>query len=136
MDQSIEKEKILFIINPISGTSYKGDLPEIIHELTDKDFFDVEVVFTKYKGEATEIVQQKLTESYRYFVAVGGDGTVNEIAKSLVNTPGILGIIPIGSGNGLARHLKIPLDPKKAIATINQQKYLSIDYGKIGRAHV
>ncbi|MEI6140182.1 MAG: diacylglycerol kinase family protein [Mariniphaga sp.] len=131
MNQSIVKEKIVYLINPVSGTSQKKHLPELILELNDKNIFEPEVIFTRYKGEATEIVAEKLKANCRYFVAVGGDGTVNEIAKSLVNTPGILGIIPIGSGNGLARHLKIPLDPKKAIATINQQKYLSIDYGMI-----
>jgi diacylglycerol kinase family enzyme len=103
----------------------------MIDELIDKNIFDIEIVTTKYKGEATEIVRQKLIENYRYFVAVGGDGTVNEIAKSLINTKGILGIIPVGSGNGLARHLKIPLQPQKALQVINNLKYQAIDYGLI-----
>ena len=133
MNQSFVKEKIIYLINPVSGTSQKKHLPELIMEYTDKNIFETEVVFTKYKGEATEIVGQKLKENYRYFVAVGGDGTVNEIAKSLVNTQGILGIVPIGSGNGLARHLKIPLDPRKAIETINKQRHKAIDYGIINK---
>jgi diacylglycerol kinase (ATP) len=131
MSQSIVKEKIIYLINPVSGTSKKKHLPELIRELNDNNIFEPEVIFTRYKGEATEIVAEKLKANCRYFVAVGGDGTVNEIAKSLINTPGIMGIIPIGSGNGLARHLKIPLDPKKAIATINKQLHKSIDYGMI-----
>ena len=133
MNQSIVKEKIIYLINPVSGTSQKKHLPELILALSDNNIFETEVVFTKYKGEATEIVGQKLKENYRYFVAVGGDGTVNEIAKSLINTQGILGIVPIGSGNGLARHLQIPLDPKKAISTINKRKHQSIDYGIINQ---
>jgi diacylglycerol kinase family enzyme len=64
-------------------------------------------------------------------VAVGGDGTVNEIAKVLINTPATMGIIPVGSGNGLARHLKIPLQPGRAIQTINNLKYQAIDVGMI-----
>ncbi len=131
MDQSFVKEKILFLINPLSGTSQKEHLPDIIKELADSVIFDIEIVITKYKGEATEIVRQKLSENCRYFVAVGGDGTVNEIAKALINTKAIMGIIPVGSGNGLARHLQIPLQSRKAIEIINKQKYQTIDYGLI-----
>ncbi len=131
MLQSFVKEKILYIINPNSGTRYKGQIPAIIRNHTDNTIFDVEIYFTRYRGEATEIVRQKLAENYRYFVAVGGDGTVNEIAKELINTEAVLAIIPSGSGNGLARHLKIPLTPKKAIEVINQKKCESIDYGLI-----
>ncbi len=131
MNQSLVKEKILFLINPISGTKYKGHLPELINKLVDSTFFDVEVIITKYKGEATEIVSQKLTENYGYFVAVGGDGTVNEIAKALINTTAVMAILPAGSGNGLARHLHIPMEPRKAIEIINKRKYQAIDYGLI-----
>ena len=131
MDQSFVKKKILFLINLISGTGNKEYLPEMINELIDSAIFDIEIVITKYKGEATEIVSQKLIGNYRYFVAVGGDGTVNEIAKVLINTQAFMGIIPVGSGNGLARHLQIPLQPRKAIQLINKQKYQAIDYGLI-----
>jgi YegS/Rv2252/BmrU family lipid kinase len=64
-------------------------------------------------------------------VAIGGDGTINEIARSLVHTDTALGIIPCGSGNGLARHLRIPMEPKAAIDIINRGEQLCIDYGKI-----
>ncbi len=131
MGQLSLKEKILVIINPISGTRQKMNLPLIISQFIDRNVYEVQVVYTGYKGEATEIVSRKLTENYRYFVAVGGDGTVNEIAKALIGTQGIMGIIPVGSGNGLARHLKIPLIPEKAIGVINRQNYQSIDYGLI-----
>ena len=131
MLQSLVKEKILYIVNPNSGTRHKGHLPDLIRKLADTSVFDVEICITRYKGEATELVLQKLGENYRYFVAVGGDGTVNEIAKALINTNGILGIIPCGSGNGLARHLGIPLNPNKAIEVINKRKNDSIDCGLI-----
>jgi len=131
MDQSFVKKKILFLINLISGTGHKDQLPAMINELINSDIFDIEVVITKYKGEATEIVSKKLIENYRYFVAVGGDGTVNEVAKALIHTQAFMGIIPVGSGNGLARHLRIPLQPRKAIQLINKQKYQAIDYGLI-----
>ena len=64
-------------------------------------------------------------------VAIGGDGTINEIARSLVHTKTALGIIPCGSGNGLARHLQISMEPKKAIEIINEGIIDVIDYGKI-----
>jgi diacylglycerol kinase (ATP) len=131
MLQNFSKEKILFFINPISGTKRKDNLPEQIVQLVDHSKYDVEIYVTKYKGEATELVPQKLAAGYTRFVAVGGDGTVNEIAKALVDTNGVLGIVPIGSGNGLARHLKIPLNLEKSIELINSNSYEAIDYGRI-----
>ena len=125
------KEKILFLINPISGTKKKGSISERILQLIDHSRYEVAVHVTKYKGEATEIVPKKLAAGFTRFIAVGGDGTVNEVAKALVDTDGILGIIPIGSGNGLARHLKIPLNFEKSIEVINVGKYDAIDYGRM-----
>jgi diacylglycerol kinase (ATP) len=129
--QTNQKEKILFLINPISGTKKKGNLSEKILQLMNNSLYDITIYTTQYKGEATELVPQKMKEGYNRFVAVGGDGTVNEIAKALIDTDGILGIIPIGSGNGLARHLKIPINIDKSIQLINRGKFESIDYGKI-----
>lgn len=131
MAQASVKEKILFLINPNSGTKHKGELPKLIHNLIDTSHFEVEIIETQFKGEATELVNKRLLDHYRYFIAVGGDGTVNEIAKALINKDAILGIIPAGSGNGLARHLKIPIQPAKAIQLINKLNYSTIDYGTI-----
>lgn len=131
MSQADSKEKILFLINPISGTKKKKDLPEKIVQLVDHSKYDVEIHITKYKGEATELVPHKLVDGFTRFIAVGGDGTVNEIARALVDTNGILGIIPIGSGNGLARHLHIPLDLDNSIKLINNGNFEAIDYGRI-----
>ncbi len=131
MAQLSVKEKILFLINPNSGTKHKGRLPKLIHKHIDSSRFEVEIIETHFKGEATEIVKQKLLDHYHCFIAVGGDGTVNEIAKALINTEAMLGIIPAGSGNGLARHLKIPMSPTKALKLINQFKHTAIDYGTI-----
>lgn len=125
------KEKIIFLVNPNSGTKKKKKIPKLINALIDKSIFDFEVRHTLFKGEATQIVTEKLAEGYRYFVAVGGDGTINETAKALINTDAILAIIPVGSGNGLARHLRIPLKSSKAIKLINKLKVSTIDYGTI-----
>jgi YegS/Rv2252/BmrU family lipid kinase len=125
------KEKIIFLVNPNSGTKKKKKIPKLINALIDQSIFDFEVRHTLFKGEATQIVTEKLAEGYRYFVAVGGDGTINETAKALINTDAILAIIPVGSGNGLARHLNIPLKSSKAIKLINKLKVSTIDYGTI-----
>lgn len=126
-----EKKKISFIINPISGTQGKEQVLKWIDERLDKEKYAQEVVYTERAGHAVEIASQKAREGVHAVVAIGGDGTINEIARSLVHTQTALGIIPCGSGNGLARHLQIPMEPKKAVDIINEGLIDVIDYGKI-----
>ena len=125
------KKRIIFIVNPISGTDSKEHIPEQIAEVMDEERFDSEVRFTEYRGHAAELAREAAKEGVDVVVAVGGDGTVNEVARSLVHTDTALGIIPCGSGNGLARHLCLPLDIKKAIQIINNCKIEAFDYGVI-----
>ena len=125
------KQRIIFIINPISGTENKDEIPRLISEHLDQEHFNYEVRFTEYAGHAAEIARQSATENVDIAVAVGGDGTINEVARSLVHTETALGIIPCGSGNGLARHLCIPIDTTKAIELINQCQIEAFDYGVI-----
>lgn len=125
------KKKIVFAINPISGTQGKEQILAWVNEKLDREKYDMEVVYTEYAGHAVKIAAQKAAEKAFAVVAIGGDGTINEIARSLVHTDTALGIIPCGSGNGLARHLQIPLDPKKAVDIINGGRLEVIDYGKI-----
>src|SRR5690348_7360542 len=106
------KKKIRYIINPKSGTSNKANFPQLIEQLTDKNSIDAEIVYTKAAGHAIELSRQAATDSFDIVVAVGGDGSVNETAKGLTGTDTALGIIPTGSGNGMARHLQVPLDAK------------------------
>ena len=75
---------------------------------------DCALIFTEYVGHATEIARKAVLEGVQKVVAIGGDGTVNEVARGLIDSETALGIVPIGSGNGLARHLKIPLKTEKA----------------------
>lgn len=126
-----EKKIISFIINPKSGTQSKEHILHLLDEQLDKNRYSPEVVYTEYAGHAVEIAAQKAKEGVYAVVAVGGDGTINEIARSLVHTQTALGIIPCGSGNGLARHLQISMDSKKAIEIINEGILDVIDYGKI-----
>lgn len=125
------KKKILFIINPISGTSSKSGFPELIEKTINKDVFDYEVVFTEHQGHAVELATRAKDDGVDIVVAVGGDGTVNEVARALVKSNTALGIIPCGSGNGLARHLMIPMNFKKAIGVINMAEIHDLDYGII-----
>ena len=126
-----EKKKISFIINPKSGTQSKEQILHLLDEKLDKAKYAQEVIYTEYAGHAVEIAAQKAKENVHAVVAIGGDGTINEIARSLVHTKTALGIIPCGSGNGLARHLQISMEPKKAIEIINEGIIDVIDYGKI-----
>ena len=126
-----EKIKIAFIVNPISGTRKKDDIPSIIEGTLDASRFDADIIFTEYAGHAAEIASRCADEGYDICVAVGGDGTVNEVARSLVHRQTALGIIPCGSGNGLARHLCLPMDPKRAVEIINVAQIEAFDYGII-----
>jgi YegS/Rv2252/BmrU family lipid kinase len=125
------KKSIIFIVNPISGTHNKSEMPKLIEDHLNKELFLHEVVFTEYAGHAAELARQYAEEGIDIVVAVGGDGTINEVARSLVHTQTALGIIPCGSGNGLARHLCLPLDPVGAIELINCCQIEDFDYGVI-----
>jgi diacylglycerol kinase family enzyme len=120
-------KKIRFIINPHSGTGKKEMLPELIQSSIDKSIFNAEICFTKAPGHATELSREAVANGYEIVVAVGGDGSVNETASALINSKTALGIIPTGSGNGLARHLGIPVHAGKAIAVLNSGKIDVID---------
>ena len=126
-----EKKKIIFVVNPISGTQGKKAILKWIDERIDRSIYDYSIVRTEYAGHASIIAKEAARDGIDIVVAIGGDGTINEIGRSLVHTNTALGIIPCGSGNGLARHLRIPMDPKAAIEIINQGEKCCIDYGKI-----
>ena len=125
------KTNILFIINPISGGKQKLKIPALIDSCLDKDKFNANFSFTEYIGHAAEIAEEAANKNFDVIVAVGGDGTINEIAPIVMRLNKILGIVPFGSGNGLARFLKIPMDTKKAIQVINQLKTQVIDGAKL-----
>ncbi len=91
------KKKIVFIINPISGTIKKDEIPLMISEEIDANLFVITVLFTEYRGHGCELSRTYLTKGYDYIVAVGGDGTVNEVAREIIHSTASLGIVPIGS---------------------------------------
>jgi YegS/Rv2252/BmrU family lipid kinase len=123
--------KIAFIINPKSGTGTKHDLPGMIQDELDATIFESQVVTTQYRGHGTELAKGFVEKGFDIVVAVGGDGTVNEIGRALIHTNTTLGIIPVGSGNGLARHLGIPMNMRKAIQQLNHSEPIYMDYGLV-----
>lgn len=108
---------IVFIINPISGIHHqrKKKLVELMPQILPKDDFRYEVFYTHGRGDGTALARMALLEGANKIIAVGGDGTVNEVARALTGTDIPLGIIPYGSGNGLANHLKLPRNPEEAL---------------------
>ena len=125
------RQHITFIVNPISGTHNKNAILRLIDELIDKERYTYIVRGTEYAGHASLLAEEAARQHADIVVAIGGDGTINEVGRSLVHTETSMGIIPCGSGNGLARHLHIPLDPKKAIDILNKGFVKTIDYGII-----
>lgn len=122
--------KILFIINPVSGVGKKNIIPPLIEKCLDKNKFSYQIAYTKRRGHGAEIAAaEKL--NFDAITAVGGDGSVNEIGGALAGSNCALAIIPCGSGNGLARHAKIPLNFEKAIERINEFRIEKIDVGKV-----
>jgi len=123
----MSKKSLHFIINPISGTGKQENITSKIEKTIDSSVFESHIHFTERKGHATEIAKDLRNDNADLIIAVGGDGTVNEIAQSLVNSSTTLGIIPTGSGNGLARHLGIPQNITKALRLINTLNCRKID---------
>ncbi|WP_207434523.1 diacylglycerol/lipid kinase family protein [Sabulibacter ruber] len=127
MQETVAQEKACFILNPRSGVRSNVSVPDLIAQHLDTNRWKPELIFTEYAGHATELAQQAAADGARLVVAVGGDGTVNEVARGLKGTSSALGILPKGSGNGLARHLGIPLILPKALALLNHPTFHRID---------
>ena len=121
-------KNIAFIVNPVSGPKTKNRITKLIRELLNKELFSPTVVVTEYAGHATQLAQQFALEGYYAVIAVGGDGTINEVGKGLCGTNTALGIIPNGSGNGFARHLEISTRMNRAVEMLNNSEVISVDY--------
>jgi YegS/Rv2252/BmrU family lipid kinase len=126
-------KNIAFIINPISGSketqSAKRKLPKLIMQTLDNEQWLPNIAFTEYAGHATELARQYTRMGFDAVVAVGGDGTVNEVARGVRDSQTAMGILPMGSGNGFARHLNIPIRVNKAIEMLNHSEPIRVDYG-------
>jgi YegS/Rv2252/BmrU family lipid kinase len=124
-----KEERILVLVNPVSGVR-RRKLPGFVAMLEEglaAKSYKIQLLVTRYAGHASRSVDEALRQGVRRFVVAGGDGTVNEVAARLAGTDAVLGIIPAGSGNGLAHHLEIPMNTAGAIRVINEGKLLRID---------
>ncbi len=124
-------KKIRFISNPNSGVSFDPYLENTIGLSFDRNHYLVDYKLTEGVGHCKVLAKEAVDLGYDLVVAVGGDGTINEIASSLAHSKTALGIIPRGSGNGLSNHLKIPKNTLKALEVIKKGKIKEIDTARI-----
>ena len=111
--------KIKFIVNPVSGKGKQKGIEDSIKKNLDSKKYEYSVRFTERQGHAKELCKQAITDGYEAVIAVGGDGTVNEIASECIGKDTVLGIIPAGSGNGFAYHLGMKKNIKASILQLN-----------------
>jgi YegS/Rv2252/BmrU family lipid kinase len=128
--------KYIFIMNPHAGRRKKTEkLLDLIDSSMSNSPYTYEFAYTMEAGDATRIAQKAVAEGFNVIVAVGGDGTVNEVASGLINSEGILGIIPRGSGNGVARSLHIPVTTNESLSFLLNPKMTTIDVGMINQKY-
>ncbi len=120
-------KSVLFIINPHSGRNRNKNIETVAEELLPKDSFSVDFMYTRYAGHALELSRIGVEKKYDVIVAVGGDGTIHEVAQSVIHSESAMAIIPMGSGNGFARFFGIPSNVRRAIKIIASGKEERID---------
>ncbi len=123
----MKKETVTFIVNPFSGTTNKEDFDKIVKNHIDGNRYDFDIRYTESAGHATILAKEAVALQKDVVVAVGGDGTINEVAAGLVHTETALAIIPAGSGNGFALHLGMSKDHKAAIEQLNTASRSKVD---------
>jgi YegS/Rv2252/BmrU family lipid kinase len=121
--------KVLFLINPKSGTRRSYDVADIIHARCGGWTYEVRP--SESKEALDGIIDGAVRDGFDVVYAVGGDGTVHEIAKRLVGKPIALGILPTGSGNGFARHIGLPMQPAASLDACQRGSIITIDSGEV-----
>lgn len=125
----LRPQRVMFIVNPKAGTNLQKHIRESVDQYLDHKKFEYGICRTEQEGHAGELAKSALDEGYEIVVAVGGDGSINEVASALIGTNAVLGIIPAGSGNGLAMHLGYGRNIDEAIKRLNHAEVRSIDCG-------
>lgn len=125
----MEQRQALLVINPVAGTRSKQGLEEVVSRRLEEVGVSVKTVRTSGSGDAAEFAGSAASDGYEMVISAGGDGTVNEIAGALSHTDTALGILPLGSGNGLARSLGIPQDVVGALNIITEGHSIRCDRG-------
>lgn len=124
-------KKVLLIVNPISGTLPKDGLEQRVVRRLAGCGLDVECVYTERAGHGRELAAKAAAEGCHAVIAAGGDGTVNEVASAVAGSGTALGILPFGSGNGLARHLYGTINVNRALDVIANGYVSDCDYGSV-----
>lgn len=125
----MNKKHLVFIINPKSGVERQKIIQEAINNTLNLEIFTYEIQYTQYAKHGTMLAKEAASRGAYAVIAVGGDGSVNDIVAGLLYTNTALAIIPKGSGNGLARTMGIPLNEQQAIAIINKGNTINMDIG-------
>ena len=112
------ERKIIYLINPISGTGKKDSLEKLINKKTTEQNISYEILYTNAGGDYDYLKHRIAKENVTDVIIAGGDGTINQVVSSLADTNVTFGIVPMGSGNGLAFCAGIPKNPKKALDII------------------
>jgi len=120
---------IVFIINPKSGVERQKEIKHAIEEHLDKKVYSYEILNTEFAKHGITLAKEAARNGAYAVVAVGGDGSVNDVVQGLLGTETLLGIIPKGSGNGMARTMGIPLDSSEAMNVINKGNTVAMDVG-------
>ncbi|MES2701956.1 MAG: diacylglycerol kinase family protein [Bacteroidota bacterium] len=121
------KKHVVFIVNPRSGVDRKKTITNAIDANLDKDLYTYEILNTQFAGHGTALAKEASRNGAWAVIAVGGDGSVNDAVQGLVGTDTIFGVIPKGSGNGLARNMRVPLTTEGAIKVISSGKTVNMD---------
>jgi diacylglycerol kinase (ATP) len=125
----MDKKHVVFIVNPKSGTERKKEIQDAVEASLDMGAYSYEILTTEFAKHGTALAKEAARNGAWAVIAVGGDGSVNDIVQGLLGTNCIMGIIPKGSGNGMARSMGIPLTPADAVRVINKGHILDIDVG-------
>ncbi len=127
----MSEKRITFIINPVAGGRRKDKFERKLKKIFGESGYEVKSCFTMYPSHAFEFAREEVQNGTDVIVAVGGDGTINEVARALIGSGSVLGIIPFGSGNGFARHFGFPLTAQRALKTLRRGKTGTIDVGYV-----
>ncbi|MBD5195282.1 MAG: diacylglycerol kinase family lipid kinase [Bacteroidales bacterium] len=127
----MNKKKLLVIVNPISGTASKDGLADRLRSGLRRAGFEIDIAMTERAGHGFKLARQGVEDNYYGILAAGGDGTVNEIASAVRGSDTVMGILPYGSGNGLARHIYGSIDIDHSIDVISRDFPQRCDYGTV-----